>query len=194
MKEEEMSNKDKFKVYSNTGMPRKKLEEEIEISLEVPHEDMVAGLFLTSPYFMDLVMANDYFYYPADVETEESLMAPVLNEGVLHDFLDSTEAFRQREGIPAALLLRVPGQEEEEEDLVSLFDGRMQMEILKFFRTVVAIMNQDMAMEDNFDEIFESLVDEVGENGYLDSVLGAVAEYMSDPDFLEGMLFPEEEE
>ena len=63
------SNKDKFKVYSNDNMPKKnQQEEEISVELEVPHEDLVTGLFVTSPYFMEMMTAQDYFYYPVDVE------------------------------------------------------------------------------------------------------------------------------
>ena len=43
------SNKDKFKVYSNDNMSNKnQQEEEISVELEVPHEDLVTGLFLLS--------------------------------------------------------------------------------------------------------------------------------------------------
>ena len=145
-----MSNKDRFKVYSNDNMPKKNQEEEMSVELEVPHEDLVTGLFVTSPYFMEMMMSQDYFYYPVNVEAEESLMAPMLSPEVLHDFLENTEAFREEEGIPTALLLHIPVEDEDEEqEMVSLFDGVVQSEFTKFFHTVIAVMNPETALERN---------------------------------------------
>ncbi len=184
-------NKDKFKVYTNPNMPEKMHGEEINVELEVPNEDTLTGLFVTSPYFMDMIMAQDYFYYPVDVEAEESLMAPILHKEVLKDFMDNTEIFCKREGIPVAALLHIAIEEEQE--MIPLFQGPMQVELMKFFRTTVAVMNQDLAMEEEFDEVFEELINELEKNGYLDTTLTNVLEYMSDGEVLEYMLFPEED-
>lgn len=190
-----MSNKDRFKVYSNDNMPKKNQEEEMSVELEVPHEDLVTGLFVTSPYFMEMMMSQDYFYYPVNVEAEESLMAPMLSPEVLHDFLENTEAFREEEGIPTALLLHIPVEDEDEEqEMVSLFDGVVQSEFTKFFHTVIAVMNPETAQEETFEDVFESLMDEMAENGYLDKVINNIANYMSDPEVMEAMLFPDEDE
>lgn len=190
-----MSNKDRFKVYSNDNMPKKNHEEEMSVELEVPHEDLVTGLFVTSPYFMEMMMSQDYFYYPVNVEAEESLMAPMLSPEVLHDFLENTEAFREEEGIPTALLLHIPvDDEDEEQEMVSLFDGVVQSEFTKFFHTVIAVMNPETALEETFEDVFESLMDEMAENGYLDKVINNIANYMSDPEVMEAMLFPDEDE
>lgn len=190
-----MSNKDRFKVYSNDNMPKKNHEEEMSVELEVPHEDLVTGLFVTSPYFMEMMMSQDYFYYPVNVEAEESLMAPMLSPEVLHDFLENTEAFREEEGIPTALLLHIPVEDEDEEqEMVSLFDGVVQSEFTKFFHTVIAVMNPETALEETFEDVFESLMDEMAENGYLDKVINNIANYMSDPEVMEAMLFPDEDE
>ncbi|HIW58573.1 MAG TPA: hypothetical protein H9880_01555 [Candidatus Anaerobutyricum avicola] len=190
-----MSNKDRFKVYSNDNMPKKNQEEEMSVELEVPHEDLVTGLFVTSPYFMEMMMSQDYFYYPVNVEAEESLMAPMLSPEVLHDFLENTEAFREEEGIPTALLLHIPVEDEDEEqEMVSLFDGVVQSEFTKFFHTVIAVMNPETALEETFEDVFESLMDEMAENGYLDKVINNIANYMSDPEVMEAMLFPDEDE
>ena len=190
-----MSNKDRFKVYSNDNMPKKNQEEEMSVDLEVPHEDLVTGLFVTSPYFMEMMMSQDYFYYPVNVEAEESLMAPMLSPEVLHDFLENTEAFREEEGIPTALLLHIPVEDEDEEqEMVSLFDGVVQSEFTKFFHTVIAVMNPETALEETFEDVFESLMDEMAENGYLDKVINNIANYMSDPEVMEAMLFPDEDE
>lgn len=185
-------NKDKFKVYTNTNMPEKTHKEEINVELEVPNEDTLTGLFVTSPYFMEMIMSQDYFYYPVDVEAEESLMAPILHKGVLQDFMDNTELFCKREGIPAAALLHI-AVEDEDQEMIPLFQGPMQIELMKFFRTTVAIMNQDLALEEEFDEIFEELINELEGNGYLDTTLTNVLEYMSERQTMEYMLFPEEE-
>ena len=190
-----MINKDRFKVYSNDNMPKKNQEEEMSVELEVPHEDLVTGLFVTSPYFMEMMMSQDYFYYPVNVEAEESLMAPMLSPEVLHDFLENTEAFREEEGIPTALLLHIPVEDEDEEqEMVSLFDGVVQSEFTKFFHTVIAVMNPETALEETFEDVFESLMDEMAENGYLDKVINNIANYMSDPEVMEAMLFPDEDE
>ena len=190
-----MSNKDRFKVYSNDNMPKKNQEEEMSVELEVPHEDLVTGLFVTSPYFMEMMMSQDYFYYPVNVEAEESLMAPMLSPEVLHDFLENTEAFREEEGIPTALLLHIPVEDEDEEqEMVSLFDGVVQSVFTKFFHTVIAVMNPETALEETFEDVFESLMDEMAENGYLDKVINNIANYMSDPEVMEAMLFPDEDE
>ncbi len=190
------SNKDKFKVYSNDNMPNKnQQEEEISVELEVPHEDLVTGLFVTSPYFMEMMTAQDYFYYPVDVEAQESLMAPMLSPDVLHDFLKNTEIFRKKEGVPAALFLHIPVEDEDEEqDLVSIFDGVIQTEFTKFFHTVVAVMNPESALDEGFEDVFESLMEEMADNGYLDNVINNIADYMSDPEVMEAMLFPEEDD
>lgn len=191
-----MSNKDKFKVYSNENMPKKNQhEEEISVELEVPHEDLVTGLFVTSPYFMEMMMSQDYFYYPVDVEAEESLMAPLLNVDVLHDFLENTELFRKREGVPAALLLHVAVEDEDEEqDMVSVFEGILQVEFTKFFHTVVAVMNPESALDESFEDVFAGLMDELAENGYLDNIVNNIADYLSDPEVMEAVLFPEEDD
>ncbi len=191
-----MSNKDKFKVYSNDNMPKKnRQEEEMSVELEVPHEDLVTGLFVTSPYFMEMMMSQDYFYYPVDVEAEESLMAPLFNADVLCDFMKNTEIFRKKEGIPAALLLHVAVEDEnEEQDMISIFDGILQTEFVKFFHTVVAVMNPDSAMDETFEDVFSGLMDELAENGYLDNIVNNIAEYLSDPEVMEAVLFPEEDD
>lgn len=190
------NNKDKFKVYSNDNMPKKnQQEEEMSVELEVPHEDLVTGLFVTSPYFMEMMTAQDFFYYPVDVEAEESLMAPMLSPEVLHDFFSNTEIFRKREGVPAALFLHVPVEDEEDEqELVSIFDGIIQMEFTKFFHTVVAVMNPESALEETFEDVFESLMNEMAENGYLDNVINNIADYLSNPEVMEAVLFPEDDD
>lgn len=188
-----MSRKDKFKVYSNTNMPKGKQEEEIEVSLELPEEDALAGLFLTSPYFMDMILKEEYFYYPVDLEAEETMIAPLMNIDILRDFLKKAEAFCKSSGIPLVALLHVEGGEEDEQDMVPLVEGKLQVELLKFFRTSVAVMNPELALDEDFDEVFDQLLEEVGESGYLDTALASVMDFMSDPDFLEGVLFPEEE-
>lgn len=186
--------KDKFKVYTNNNVKKKNVEE-ITFELEVPHEDTVTGLFVTSPYFAECMMSQPYFYYPVDVEAEESLMAPILNPEVLHDFLGQTQMFRLREEVPAAALLHIVGEDEEgNEDMFSIFDGMLQIEFTKFFHTVIAVMNQDVAMEEVFEEVFADLLEELEGNGYLDKVLNNIADYLSDPEVLEAILFPEEEE
>lgn len=187
-------NKDNFKVYTNKNIPKKQVEE-VTFELKVPHEDTVTGLFVTSPYFAECMMCQDYFYYPVDVEAEESLLAPVLNAEVLHDFLHKTEGFCRREGVPAAALLHIPVEDEEgNQDMLGIFDGMIQVEFVKFFHTVIAAMNQDVALEEEFEEVFGSLMEELGNNGYLDQVLNNIAEYLSSPEILESVLFPEEEE
>ena len=190
------NNKDKCKVYSNDSMPKKnQQEEEMSVELEVPHEDLVTGLFVTSPYFMEMMTAQDFFYYPVDVEAEESLMAPMLSPEVLRDFFSNTEMFRKREGVPAALFLHIPVEDEEEEqELVSIFDGVIQTEFTKFFHTVVAVMNPESALDETFEDVFESLMDEMAENGYLDNVINNIADYLSDPEVMEAVLFPEEDD
>ena len=55
-------------------------------------------------------------------------------------------------------------------------------------------MNQDVAMEDEFEEVFGDLMEKLEDNGYLDKVLNNIAEYLSDPEVLEAILFPEEDE
>lgn len=190
-----MSNKDKFKVYSNDNMPKKNQQEEMSVELEIPHEDLVTGLFVTSPYFMEMMMAQDYFYYPVDVEADESLMAPMLSPDVLHDFIKSTEKYRKKEGIPTALFLHVAVEDEEgDQDMVSVFDGLMQTEFTKFFHTVVAVMNPDSALDESFEDVFSGLMDELAENGYLDNIINNLAEYLSDPEVMEAMLFPEDDD
>ena len=37
-------------------------------------------------------------------------------------------------------------------------------------------------------------MDEMAENGYLDKVINNIANYMSDPEVMEAMLFPDEDE
>lgn len=191
-----MSNKDKFKVYSNENMPKKnQREEEMSVELEVPHEDLVTGLFVTSPYFMEMMLSQDYFYYPVNVEAEQSLMAPLLSPDVLHDFIKDTEAFRKKEGIPTALLLHVAVEDEDEEqDMVSIFDGILQTEFTKFFHTVVAVMNPESALDETFEDVFSGLLDELAESGYLDTIVNNIAEYLSDPEVMEAVLFPEDDE
>lgn len=188
--------KDKFKVYSNSNLPKKNQgQEEVSVELEIPHEDTVTGLFVTSPYFMDMMMSQDYFYYPVNVEAEESLMAPLLNLEVLHDFLDHTELFRKREKIPAAALIHVEAENEDgETQMLPIFEGMIQTEMMKFFHTVVAVMNPEAALEEDFEEVFQSLIEETAQSGYLDTVLNNIVEYMSDPEILEAILFSEEEE
>lgn len=186
--------RDKFKVYTNKNMKKKEVEE-ITFELEVPHEDTVTGLFVTSPYFADCMMSQEYFYYPVNVEAEESLMAPILNKEVLDDFIDRTAMFRHRTGVPIAALLHIAGEDEEgETGMFSIFDGMIQIEFIKFFHTAIAIMNQDVAMEDEFEEVFGDLMEKLEDNGYLDKVLNNIAEYLSDPKVLEAILFPEEDE
>ncbi|MCD8018386.1 MAG: hypothetical protein LUF92_02025 [Clostridiales bacterium] len=187
--------RDGFKVYSNDNIPRRNKKDEITVELEIPHEDMLMGLFVTSPYFMDTMMKPDYYYYPIDVEAEESLLVPILDSNVLQDFLSSTELYRKREKVSTGQLLRIPVEDEDGEDqMISLFDGYLQMEILKFFRTAVTIMNPDIAFEDEFEEIFDKLTDESVDNGYLDNVLNSLAEYLDDGEILEAVMFPEMEE
>ena len=49
-------------------------------------------------------------------------------------------------------------------------------------------------MEEVFEEVFADLLEELEGNGYLDKVLNNIADYLSDPEVLEAILFPEEEE
>lgn len=186
--------RDKFKVYTNKNIKKKEVEE-VTFELEVPHEDTVTGLFVTSPYFAECMMSQEYFYYPVDVEAEESLMAPILSRDVLYDFVEKTKLFRHKTGMPIAALLHIAGEDEEGEmGVVSIFDGMMQIEFIKFFHTAIAILNQDVAMEEEFEEVFGKLMEELEENGYLDKVLNNIADYLSDPEVLEEILFPEEDE
>ncbi len=184
-----------FTVYSNSDVPKKKKEKEVSYKLDIPNEDTFTGLYVTSPYFLDLMMEPEYFYYPIDVESEESLIAPILNPEVLYDFLRDTETFRCREEIPAFALLFISVEDEDgEEDMASVVEDFLQESILKFFRTTAAILNPDVALEEDFDEIFQSLLDRAVADGYMDQVLQNIVEYVSDPEVMEAVLFPEEEE
>ncbi len=184
-----------FTVYSNSDIPKKKKEKEVSYKLDIPNEDTFTGLYVTSPYFLDLMMEPEYFYYPIDVESEESLIAPILNPEVLYDFLSNTETFRCREEIPAFALLFIAVEDEDgEEDMASVVEDFLQESILKFFRTTAAILNPDVALEEDFDDIFQGLLDRAVKSGYMDRVLQNIVEYVSDPEVMEAVLFPEEEE
>lgn len=188
--------KEDFKVYTNPKMKRRPKEEEITYELELLDEDIITALFISSPYFMEALLSQDYFYYPVDVEAEESLMAPILNKNVLRDFIKSTKKFCKREEVPAATLLHIMVEDEEgEQDMMPIFEGMMQIEFLKYFQTAVMLMNQELALEEDFAAIFEGLMDELAtEGGYLDVVLNNICNYLSDPEVLESALFPEEDE
>lgn len=183
-----MSKKDNSKVYSDADM-----QQEVEVSLDLPEEAVLAGLYLFSPYFKDMIWGVDHFYYPVDLEAEESMLAPIVNIDVFREFVEQAVPYCEKEDIPLAALLHIEGDEDDEETMVSLADGKIQFEIVKYFRNTVAIMNPDLALDDDFDDVFEQLLDEVCDNGYLDKTLDIVMEFASDPEFLEGVLFPEEE-
>lgn len=78
--------------------------------------------------------------------------------------------------------------------MVSVFDGLMQTEFTKFFHTVVAVMNPDSALDESFEDVFSGLMDELAENGYLDNIINNLADYLSDPEVMEAMLFPEDDD
>lgn len=184
---------DRFKVYTNPNIQKKKKEQEVTFELEIPDEETITGLFVASPYFAICMMSQEYFYYPVDLEAEETMMAPLLNREVFRDFVEKTKAIRAAEGIPLAALIHIEVDDDGEPGMESIFDGLLQFEFTKYFHSAVMLLNQEI-MEEDFMEIIGSLIEELADNGYLDRVLECLCEYMSDSEVLEEMLFPEEEE
>ena len=89
----------------------------------------------------------------------------------------------------------LPVEDEDGEDtMISLFDGMIQMEFTRFFKTVVMAINIDAALEDEFDEAFEHLMTELADNGYLDQVMMNMADFMDVPEVLAELLFPEDDD
>ncbi len=174
-------------------------------NVEMPNEETLAGLFAASPYFIDLFRRYDMFFFPEDLNEEECLLVPILNEKSLQDYIRKTEIARKREEIPLAALVHVPSfedyDEEEEDDededglgLVSLFDGPLQMELVKFFQTTVSILNPEVSLSESFEEMFDSLMMDCIKDGYLDKVLDCVAEFVGRPEVMTELLFPSEDE
>lgn len=189
--------KEDFKVYSNPDIHnrRNNNEEEITFELEIPDEDTITALFVAGPYFVSLIQEQDYIYYPTDLTSEESFMAPLLSESVFWDFIESIKIPRLKEKFLIGPLLHIPVQDEDEEmDMISLFDGPIQVEFVKFFKTVVMAVNLDVALEPEFDEAFDDLMVHLEENGYLDQVMNNIALFMDDPDILCELLFPKYEQ
>lgn len=189
--------RDDFKVYSNPDIKKRMKEQvdEITFELEIPDEDSITALFLASPYFIAFMRSQDMFYYPVDLTVEETLMAPLLSDEVLWDFVENSKLIRMKEDIPLAPLLHIPVEDEEgDQQMLSLFEGIIQMEFMKFFQTTVMVTNVEAAMADEFDDVFEDLVGELEDNGYLDQVMVNVGECLDNPDFLSELLFPEMEE
>jgi hypothetical protein len=152
------------------------------------------ALFVSSPYFVTL-MRSQQIYYPVDLSAEETLMAPLFSPKVFWDFIENSKLIRMKEKIPIGPLLHINVEDENEEDtMVSLFEGIIQMEFTKFFKTVVMAMNIDAALADEFDEAFEHLMGELEENGYLDQVMMNLADFMDVPEILAELLFPDDEE
>lgn len=189
--------KEDFKVYSNPDI-KKRMQEEVEevtFELEIPDEDTITALFISCPYFLSLMRSPETFYYPVDLSAEESLMAPLLSPDVFWDFVENSKLIRMKEKILLAPLLHLPVEDEDGEDtMISLFDGMIQMEFTRFFKTVVMAMNIDAALEDEFDEAFEHLMTELADNGYLDQVMMNMADFMDVPEVLAELLFPEDDD
>lgn len=186
--------KDKFKVYTNPNMVKKAKKEEITFELEIPDEETITGIFVRSPYFLTCMLGQEYFYYPVDLEAEESMMAPVLSPEVFRDFVENTKILRQKEGIPLAALMHIEVEDEEGENMESIFEGLIQFEFTKFFHTAVMIMNPELLESDELGSVLDGLMEELSDNGYLDQVLNNICEYMSNPEVLEMLLFPMMEE
>ena len=187
--------KDDFKVYSNPNIKKRMMEEEVEFELEIPDEESIAMLFISSPYFITLMRGQDMFYYPTDLSADESLIAPLFNREVLLDIVESSKLVRMNEEVPLPVLLHIPLEDEDgDKKMVSLFEGIMQVEFMKFFQTVVMVTNPEAGLAEEFDDVFENLVGDLEENGYLDQALANIAAYMDNPDLLAELLFPEDEE
>ena len=188
--------KEDFKVYSNPDIKKmmKERVEEVTFDLEIPDEDTITALFLSGPYFPFLIRSPEVWYYPVDLSADESLMAPILSKDVLRDFIESTKLLRLKEKIPLGPLLHLAVNDEDAEmEMVSLFEGPLQLEFTRFLKTVVMATNIEEAFEDEFDEAFEKLLEQLEDNGYLDQVLTNIAIFMDDPDILTELLFPEYE-
>lgn len=186
--------KDDFKVYSNPNIRKKMKErvEEVTFELEIPDEDTITALFLSSPYFVACMRSQEMLYYPTDLSAEESLMAPLFSAEILRDFIEASKVIRMKEEIPLASLLHVAVEDEDgEQQMMSLFDGIMQLEFMKFFQTAVMVGNLEAALAEEFEDVFMELVDELEENGYLDQVIRNIAECLDDPEMLSELLFPE---
>jgi hypothetical protein len=189
--------KEDFKVYSNPNI-KKRMQEEVEevtFELEIPDEDTITALFIGSPYFVTMMRDQQMFYYPVDLSVEETLMAPLLSPDVFWDFVENSKLIRMKEKILLGPLLHIEVEDEDGEDtMLSLFEGVIQMEFTKFFKTAIMAMNIDAALADEFDEAFEHLMSELEENGYLDQAMMNLAGFMDVPEVLAELLFPEEEE
>lgn len=189
--------KEDFRVYSNPNIKKQMKEqvEEVSFDLEIPDEDTITALFLSSPYFVAMMRGQEMFYYPTDLTAEETLMAPLFSDEVLADFVEDSKLIRFKEKIPLAPLLHIAVEDEDgDQQMVSLFDGVIQMEFIRFFQTAVMVENVEVAMADEFDEVFEELMGELEKNGYLDQVMKNIAEILDNPDFISELLFPQDDE
>lgn len=190
--------KEDFKVYSNPDIRDKMKESDdvITIDLEIPDEDTITALFVASPYFEILLRENDPLYYPTDLSADESLLAPLLSEDVFWDFIESSKRIRLKEKLHLGPLFHilVDDDDDDDMDMVSLFDGPIQMEFIKFFKTVVMAVNMDVALEPEFDGAFIELMGQLENNGYLDEVMNNIAVYMDDPELLSLLLFDHDDE
>lgn len=189
--------KEDFKVYSNPDIRKRMKEEEEEVTfeLEIPDEDTITALFISSPYFIDMMRGQDAFYYPTDLSAEETFMAPLLSRKVFWDFVEESKRIRLKESLLLAPLLHIVGEDEEEEQqMVSIFDGLIQSEFTRYFQTAVMIMNPEAIMEAEFEDAFHQLMTQLEATGYLDQVINNVAEFLNNPEVLEELIFGSEEE
>ena len=184
--------KDEFKVYSNPNI-RKRMLEDFDgdvYDLEIPDEVTITALFLSGPYFADMMSNQEMFYYPTDLSVEETLMAPLFSPDVFWDFIESSRKIRMKEKLLLAPLLHVPVENEEgDTEMVSLFDGLIQVEFLKFLQTVVMVSNLETGLSDEFDEVFSEMINQLEDNGYLDQVMQNIAGWLDSPDILADLLF-----
>lgn len=186
--------KDGFTVYTNPNLGKKEEMEEVTFELEIPDEESIAALFVINPYFISL-LRDQIVYYPVQLEAEESFMAPFLTREVYWDYIEDTEKIRNRKGIMLAPLLHVEVEDENgENDMISIFDGIIQTEFLKFLQTTVMVTNPQAGLSELFPSVFDDLMQELEENGYLDKVINLIANYMEDSELVEQLIFAEDDE
>ena len=189
--------KEDFKVYSNPDIKKllKDKAEEVSFDLEIPDEDNITVLFVSSPYFAVMMQSPEHFYYPTDLEAEETFLAPLLSEDIFWEFVEKTKVIRIKEKLLLGPLLHIPVENEKgEQEMLSIFDGLIQTEFVKFFKTAVMVMNFEAAMDEAFDDAFAQLMDGLENNGYLDQVMNNVAEILDNPEVLAELIFQEDRE